>query len=354
MPRSGDVDPAADAAGVPEGTGRQLPGKADKFHAKPHVASDPGDGFRPVGKRKKRFKVDKRRTNKDSEGDLLADFLRLMSLEQLEKNLFRGQSRDIGSPSVFGGQVLGQALAAARKTVTDRAAHSLHAYFLRAGDIEAPIVYEVDRSRDGRSFTSRRVVAIQHGRPILNLAASFQREEDGLNHQADMPDVPSPHSLTDSRHYKREVVSKVPEKMRRYLTTQRPFEFRHVAPLDLLKPRKRAAQQFVWFRALGKLPDEPELHKVLLAYVSDYNLIGTATLPHGISFLQGNVQMASLDHAMWFHRPARVDQWLLYALDSPSASGARGLARGQIFTEEGVLVASTAQEGLVRLWPEDE
>jgi len=277
-----------------------------------------------------------------------------MSLERLEDNLFRGQSRDIGSARVFGGQVLGQALAAAGMTVAARAAHSLHAYFLRAGDVEAPIVYEVDRSRDGRSFTSRRVVAIQHGRPILNLAASFQVAEEGLDHQSEMPDVPPPDSLADSRHYKREVVSKVPEKMRRYLTAQRPFEFRHVAPLDLLKPDKRPAQQCVWFRALGQLPDEAELHKVLLAYVSDYNLIGTATLPHGISFLQGNVQMASLDHAMWFHRPARLDQWLLYALDSPSASGARGLARGQIFTEDGVLIASTAQEGLIRLWPGDD
>lgn len=296
-------------------------------------------------------KVDLQSSN---DGDVLADLLRLMSLEQLEENLFRGQSRDIGSARVFGGQVLGQALAAARSTVSDRAAHSLHAYFLRAGDIEAPIVYEVDRSRDGRSFTSRRVVAIQHGRPILNLASSFQVEETGLDHQAEMPEVPLPESLADSRHYKRELVSKVPEKMRRYLTTQRPFEFRHVQPLDLLAPRRREARQFVWFRALGQLPDEPELHKVLLAYVSDYNLIGTATLPHGISFLQGNVQMASLDHAMWFHRPARLDRWLLYALDSPSASGARGFARGQIFTKDGVLVASTAQEGLIRLWPEGD
>jgi len=291
--------------------------------------------------------------NRQSDGEVLADLLHLMRLERLEDNLFRGQSRDIGSARVFGGQVLGQALAAAGKTVSGRAAHSLHAYFLRAGDVEAPIVYEVDRSRDGKSFTSRRVVAIQHGRPILNLAASYQLAEDGLEHQAEMPQVPPPESLADSRHYKREVVSKVPEKMRRYLTTRQPFEFRYVEPLDLLAPRKRAGQQFIWFRALGELPNDAELQKVLLAYVSDYNLIGTATLPHGISFLQGNVQMASLDHAMWFHRNARLDQWLLYALDSPSASGARGLARGQVFTAGGLLVASTAQEGLIRLWPED-
>lgn len=287
-----------------------------------------------------------------ADGDVLADLLRLMRLERLEDNLFRGQSRDIGSSRVFGGQVLGQALMAAGRTVSERAAHSLHAYFLRAGDVEAPIVYEVDRSRDGRSFTSRRVVAIQHGRPILNLAASFQKAEEGLEHHASMPDVPAPESLPDSRHYTREVVNKVPEKMRRYLTTQRPFEFRHVDPLDFVAPSKRPATQLIWFRALGTLPDDLELHKVLLAYVSDYNLIGTATLPHGISFLQGQVQMASLDHAMWFHRPARLDHWMLYALDSPSASGARGLARGQIFSEDGRLVASTAQEGLIRLWPD--
>ncbi len=289
-------------------------------------------------------------TREYTDGEVLGDLLSLMRLERLEDNLFRGQSRDIGSLRVFGGQVLGQALSAASRTVAERSAHSLHAYFLRAGDVEAPIVYEVDRSRDGKSFTNRRVVAIQHGRPILNLAASFQRHEEGLEHQAGMPEVPRPQTLSDSRDYQPEDVRKVPEKMRRYMTTRRPFEFRHVEQPDLLEPRKRPARQHIWFRAIGDLPHEQGLHRVLLAYVSDYNLIGTATLPHGISFLQGNVQMASLDHAMWFHRPVRVDQWLLYSLDSPSASGARGLARGQIFTEDGVLVASTAQEGLIRLW----
>ncbi len=287
------------------------------------------------------------------DGEVLADLLRLMRLERLEDNLFRGESRDIGSPRVFGGQVLGQALSAAGRTVEGRSVHSLHAYFLRAGDVDAPIVYEVDRSRDGKSFTSRRVVAIQHGRPILNLAASFQRAEQGLEHQSRMPDVPPPEDLPDSRHYDRETLSRMPEKMRRYLSFQRPFEFRHVEAGDFLRPAKRRPRQFVWFRALGSLPDSPELHGILLAYVSDYNLIGTAILPHGVSYLHGKLQMASLDHAMWFHREGRVDQWLLYALDSPSASGARGLARGQVFTRDGVLLASTAQEGLIRLWPGD-
>ncbi len=290
--------------------------------------------------------------SRQRDSEVLADLLQLMCLERLEENLFRGESRDIGSNRVFGGQVLGQALSAATRTVAERVVHSLHAYFLRAGDMEAPIVYEVDRSRDGRSFTSRRVVAIQHGRPILNLAASFQRVEQGLEHQVDMPDVPPPEELPDSRHYNREIVNKMPEKMRRYLSIQRPFEFRHVEQRDLLKPQKYPPRQHVWFRALGSLPDKPELHRNLLAYVSDYNLIGTAVLPHGVSYLHGRLQMASLDHAMWFHREARLDQWLLYALDSPSASGARGLARGQVFTRAGTLVASTAQEGLMRLWPE--
>ncbi len=289
-------------------------------------------------------------SNPDAE--VLADLLELMRLERLEDNLFRGQSRDIGSPQVFGGQVLGQALSAAGRTVAERTVHSLHAYFLRAGDVDAPIVYEVDRARDGKSFSNRRVVAIQHGRPILNLAASFQISETGIEHQAEMPPVPGPQRLADSRHYTQEVLRKVPEKMRRYLTERRPFEFRHVEPPDLLEPGARPPRQQIWFRAIGDLPDDPDLHRVLLAYVSDYNLIGTATLPHGISFLHGHVQMASLDHAMWFHAPARLDQWLLYALDSPSASGARGLARGQIFTRSGTLIASTAQEGLIRLWSE--
>jgi len=294
----------------------------------------------------------KETASRQRDSEVLADLLQLMCLERLEENLFRGESRDIGSNRVFGGQVLGQALSAATRTVAERVVHSLHAYFLRAGDMEAPIVYEVDRSRDGRSFTSRRVVAIQHGRPILNLAASFQRVEQGLEHQVDMPDVPLPEELPDSRHYNREIVSKMPEKMRRYLSIQRPFEFRHVEQRDLFKPQKYSPRQHVWFRALGSLPDQPELHRNLLAYVSDYNLIGTAVLPHGVSYLHGKLQMASLDHAMWFHREARLDQWLLYVLDSPSASGARGLARGQVFTRAGTLVASTAQEGLMRLWPE--
>jgi acyl-CoA thioesterase-2 len=283
---------------------------------------------------------------------LLADLLRLLELEQIEDNIFRGESRDIGSSRVFGGQVLGQALTAAAYTVeTERKVHSLHAYFLRAGDVDAHIVYEVDRARDGGSFSNRRVVAIQHGRPIFNMAASFQRPETGLEHQAPMPDVAGPDGLADAREIPPAVLEKIPEKMRRYFTHERPFEVRPVEPLPLLARKKTEPRRHFWVRTIDALPDNPELHRNLLAYLSDYQLVATATLPHGLHFELGNVQLASLDHAMWFHRPFRLDEWLLYAMESPNASGARGLALGRFYRADGVLVASTAQEGLVRIWP---
>jgi acyl-CoA thioesterase-2 len=219
--------------------------------------------------------------------------------------------------------------------------------------MDAPIIYEVDRSRDGGSFSVRRVVAIQHGRPIFNLAASFQKPEHGLEHQAEMPDVPGPDGLQDLTEVSPEILENIPEKMRRYLTDKRPFEFRPVRPMNFLKPEKLPPVKHVWIKAVDRLPDELSLHQNLLAYVSDYELLGTSTLPHGLPFGQGRVQMASLDHALWFHRDVRVDEWLLYSLDSPSASSARGFARGQFFTEDGRLVASTAQEGLVRLLDEN-
>ncbi len=283
--------------------------------------------------------------------EVLENLVNLLRLEQLEDNLFRGPSNDILCRRVFGGQVLGQALTAATRTVTDRVVHSLHAYFLRAGDPEIPIVYDVDRSRDGRSFTNRRVVAIQHGRPILNMAASFQVREDGMTHQDAMPDVPPPERL-ENMFLDLEQCEKLPEKVRRLLDHQRPFDFRPVEPVDVLHPMKRTPHQAIWFRTIDRLGDDDDLHRSVLAYVSDYNLLPTASLPHGISFLQGNLQMASLDHAMWFHRSVRVDDWLLYVIDSPSASGARGFTRGSIFSADGSLVASTAQEGLIRIWPE--
>ena len=280
---------------------------------------------------------------------VLEDLIQLLKLERIEDNIFRGESRDIGGAQVFGGQVVGQALSAAHHTVDDRVAHSLHAYFLRRGDMTAPIIYEVDRARDGGSFSVRRVVAIQHGRPIFNLAASFHEPEKGLEHQADMPDVPGPDGLQDVTEFASETLARVPEKMRRFLTEQRPFEFRPVRPVNFEHPERLPPEKQVWIKAVDNLPDEYSLHQNLLAYVSDYELLGTSTLPHGLLFGRGMVQMASLDHALWFHRDVRVDQWLLYAFDSPNASGARGFARGQFFTEDGVLVASAVQEGLVRV-----
>jgi acyl-CoA thioesterase-2 len=279
----------------------------------------------------------------------LADLLQLLELEPLEVNLFRGASRDIGSPQVFGGQVLGQALTAASETIEGRIVHSLHAYFLRRGDFNAPIVYQVDRSLDGHSFSNRRVVAIQHGEPIFNMAASFQVLEEGLEHQIGMPAVPPPEELPDSSRPPPELLARLPERLRRFLEQPRPFEFRLVQPFDYVAPRGAPPSRQVWFRAVDRLPPDERLHRRLLAYLSDYFLLDTATLPHGSALLGKSVVMASIDHAMWFHRPLRVDDWLLYAVESPSASGARGFARASVYARDGKLVASTAQEGVVRL-----
>jgi acyl-CoA thioesterase II len=278
----------------------------------------------------------------------LKDLLQLLELERLELNLFRGASRDIGSPQVFGGQVLGQALSAAAATVEARVVHSLHAYFLRRGDYNAPIVYEVDRSLDGHSFSNRRVVAIQHGQQIFNMTASFQLAERGFDHQIAMPDVARPENLPAADTPPAQVLAQLPERVRRFFEQPRPFEFRMVQPIEYLRPRREAPAREVWFRAVGPLPDDEMLHRRLLAYVSDFFLLDTATLPHGTSLLRPTLVMASIDHAMWFHRTLRVDDWLLYAMDSPSASGARGFARASVFALDGRLVASAAQEGLVR------
>jgi acyl-CoA thioesterase-2 len=284
---------------------------------------------------------------------IVGELIDLLRLERLEEDLFRGQSRDIGTRNVFGGQVLGQALSAAQQTVdSDRNVHSLHAYFLRAGDIEAPIVYNVDRSRDGKSFSVRRVVAIQHGQPILNFAASFQVAESGADHQFEMPVVPAPEDLAPPEQVPAQELEKMPVKLQRWLARKAAFEFRYVSRRNEVKPEKRPPYQQIWFRLIDRAPDDDALHRSMLAYASDFHLIGTAMLPHGISYLQHNVQVASLDHALWFHRPFRVDEWLLYSCDSPSAQGARGLTRGLIFARDGRLVASTAQEGLIRLLPE--
>ena len=283
---------------------------------------------------------------------VVRELLDLLRLERLEDNLFRGQSRDIGTRYVFGGQVLGQALSAAQQTVEAvRGVHSLHAYFLRAGDISMPIIYDVDRTRDGGSFSVRRVTVIQKGQPIFVMAASFHEPEPGEEHQLSPPEVPKPEDLPENHGLDAEKLAQLPPKMQRWLSQKGPFEFRPVYPRDELHPVKRPPYQQVWFRLIDQIPDEPSLHRSLLAYASDFHLIGTTTFPSGISYLQPNVQMASLDHGMWFHRPMRVDDWLLYDCDSPSAQSARGLARGMIYDVRGRLVASTAQEGLIRVIP---
>jgi acyl-CoA thioesterase II len=276
----------------------------------------------------------------------LADLLNLLELEQLEVNLFRGESRDVGSPQVFGGQVLGQALTAASATVSaGLVVHSLHAYFLRRGDFNGPIVYQVDRSLDGHSFCNRRVVAIQHGAQIFNMAASFQVIEQGLDHQFQMPPVPDPESL---REPPPESIRHVSERLHKFFAQPRPFTFRLVEP-PVGSAGKVTPRRQVWFKAVGRLPDEQRLHRCLLAYASDFFLLGTSILPHDPDELLGRLLMASLDHAVWFHRPLHIDDWLLYDMESPSASGARGFARACVFSRDGRLVATTAQEGLVRI-----
>ncbi|HSH27610.1 MAG TPA: acyl-CoA thioesterase II [Wenzhouxiangella sp.] len=282
--------------------------------------------------------------------DALASVIALLDLERLEDNLFRGQSHDIGAPQVFGGQVLGQALSAAHCTVEGRRPHSLHAYFLRPGDFNLPVIYQVERSRDGGSYSNRRVLAIQHGRPILNLAASFHAGEDGFDHQFEMPPVPGPEGLSKSIDIQNSIIDRVPGKMRRLLAHRPPLEFRPVEPPKFIDAEARPPRKHVWMRAWDRLPDDPELHRNLLTYVSDYELLGTATLPHELDFSTRPVQMASIDHALWFHRPFRVDEWLLYACDSPTSHGGRGFTRGQFFTRSGDLVASAVQEGVIRPW----
>lgn len=280
----------------------------------------------------------------------LDELVTLLGLERLEENLFRGQSQDLGWGTVFGGQVLGQALSAAVQTVpSDRHVHSLHAYFLRPGDVKKPIVYDVDRIRDGGSFTTRRVVAIQSGQAIFNLAASFQKEEEGFEHQDVMPEAPPPEACPTEQDRVAGFVARLPRFVRERATSAHPFEIRPVGPIeDPQHPPPRPASRLVWIKTAGTLADDPALHAYLLAYASDHAFLGTALLPHGLTWLSPGLQIASLDHVMWFHRRFRVDDWLLHVMDSPKASGARGLVRGRVFTRDGVLVASTAQEGLLR------
>ena len=279
---------------------------------------------------------------------LLADLLQVLKLERLELDLFRGESRDPGHRRVFGGQVLGQALMAAYATVEGRDVHSLHAYFLRAGDPDHPIIYEVDRSRDGKSFSSRRVVAIQHGEQILHVSASFHVAEDGIDRQADMPPVADPESLPDMLTAIEELKRKAPDRPRPFRIQSTPFDFRPAELPDPSADIPREPRMKIWFRLKDPVTDDPVLHRCLLAYVSDAYLLGAASMDARMVAERESLQMASIDHAMWFHRPARPDEWLLYVLDSPTACGSRGFARGSVFSRDGRLVASTAQEGLVR------
>ncbi len=281
---------------------------------------------------------------------VLDELITLLALERIEENLFRGPTQDLGWGTVFGGQVLGQALSAAVQTVPpERLVHSMHAYFLRPGDVKKPILYEVDRIRDGGSFTTRRVVAIQSGQPIFNLAASFQREEKGFEHQASMPDVPPPESLVSEQDHLRAHIHRLPKALHQRATCIRPFEMRPVDfEDDPFRPTPHKGERRVWMKTIGKLPDDPALHAYLLAYASDQAFITTALRPHGVTWLSPGMQVASLDHVMWFHGPLRVDEWLLYAIESPAAHGSRGLVQGSVFTREGILVATVAQEGLIR------
>ncbi|HTQ14423.1 MAG TPA: acyl-CoA thioesterase II [Rhizomicrobium sp.] len=278
------------------------------------------------------------------------DLIALLDLEKIEENIFRGTSPKDRSQRVFGGQVLGQALVAAGRTVEGRICHSMHAYFLVGGDPKVPILYEVDRSRDGTSFSSRRVVAIQHGRQIFHMSVSFQIAEPGLEHQIDPPRVPGPDELPSEDDFRKAMADKLPPEMREHFTRPRPIELRSVDRNDIFAPQKRPPHQAVWVRATGPLPHDIALNQCVLAYASDMTLLDTSLLPHGIGWFDGTIQMASIDHAMWFHRPFRADDWLLYVQDSPSASGARGFNRGLIY-QDGRLVASVTQEGLMRQRP---
>ncbi|EAS48468.1 acyl-coA thioesterase II [Aurantimonas manganoxydans SI85-9A1] len=275
--------------------------------------------------------------------------LETLDLERIEENLFRGTSPDQSWQRVFGGQVIAQALVAAQRTVpADRFCHSLHSYFMRPGDPATPIIYDVDRIRDGGSFTTRRVVAIQHGHAIFSLSASFQKDEEGLDHQATMPDVPGPDEVPHGEDLNETILKRAPEAVRRYWERPRPIEFRPISFDHYLTTDKLEPVQRVWVRCPGEIGDDRALNAAVLAYLSDMTLLDTSLFAHGLSVFDKRIQAASLDHAMWFHRPVRVSDWLLYAQDSPSSSGARGLTRGSLYSADGILTASVAQEGLIR------
>jgi len=283
------------------------------------------------------------------EDNVLEELLRLLKLEKIEETIFRGQSQDLGFGSVFGGQVLGQALSAAYQTIqSDRKAHSLHAYFLRMGDANMPIIYDVDCIRDGKSFTTRRVVAIQKGRAIFNMSASFQVDEQGFDHQDKAPEIPGPEGIESELELAMAVADKIPKSIREKILCKKPIEFRPVNPIDPFFPEKREPVGYTWLKAIDKMPDDFRVHQYMLAYASDFGLVATSLHPHGHSYWERDMQVASLDHALWFHRDFRMDEWLLYVMKSPNAYKAKGLNNGKIYTKEGKLVASVSQEGLIR------
>ncbi len=279
----------------------------------------------------------------------MQDLIERLDLEKLEENLFRGSSPQNGWQRVFGGLVIAQALMAAQRTVDlDRMVHSLHAYFMRPGDPSVPIVYQVERIRDGASFTTRRVVAIQHGKAIFSMSASFQVEEPGFDHQIGMPNVPPPEQLMGEAEFRTAFLAQAPEAVKKYWGRERPIEIRPTSLVHYLSKEKLEPEAHIWVRASGIVPDDRHYQAAILAYLSDMTLLDTSLYAHGTSIFDPDLQVASLDHAMWFHRPCRLEDWLLYTQDSPSAAGARGMTRGSIFTRDGRLVASVAQEGLIR------
>lgn len=280
---------------------------------------------------------------------MIGQLERLLTVEELDRDLFRGTRQPEGRGRVFGGQVIAQALmAAVRSTGEERVPHSLHAYFMRPGDEQIPIIFRVNRDYDGGSFSTRRVVAFQKGEPILNLASSFQKLEPGFEHQFDMPDVAAPEDLPTEAEERLKVAHLVPERLREFFVRPRPFETRHASAWSPLEDKPQEPFQNVWFRAVAPVTGGPEMHRAMLAWATDMYLLGTTMRPHGLSWLQSGIQTASLDHAIWFHGDVKVDEWLLYAMDAPWSGRGRGLNRGHIFTREGRLVASVAQEGLMR------
>lgn len=280
---------------------------------------------------------------------VLDELSALLTLEVIEQGLYRGQSQDLGFNSLFGGQVMGQALSAAQETVVEkRFVHSLHSYFLRPGDASLPVVYEVENIRDGSSFSTRRVQAVQNGKAIFYMTASFQHVETGFDHQDSMPMVPEPEDLPSFMDFIRDNQQHIPEPIREKFLAEKPIDIRPVQQYNWLQPTATDSASQMWIKANGELPDDLGIHTYMLAYTSDLNFLPTALLPHGASHWHPNFQIATIDHAMWFHRPFRFDDWLLYAMDSPSASNGRGLVRGQIYNRQGQLVASTMQEGVIR------